>query len=496
MRRLVIVNPPSEFLLDDRVFMSLGPVQIATVARDFAEWRSHVIDLTGHSRRCRLVATAGPAGLEATRGALVGAVSSQPTLAVAHDETCEIEIWANAEAEVAANPADVYGFYAMSCHAAVVTRLHQLVKRCWPRAVTVAGGPHASLAPGDFLRVGFDCVVAAQTGGGGGEVGLLELLRDVTIYGHPRQRVYTSRRGKMSHWNWPDRGLVDWESYEYRLNGERSASIVTQGGCPFVCTFCSHGEGYTDVGRRDHDHVRAELREIRSRFGQRAVMIYDDEVNIDGRRVGGHFDRLCGVLHSEGFLWRAFAKSNIFDARQARLAAASGAVQLCTGAESADPAVKKAILKKSTVEDDSRFVRLCLENGIAPKVFTMVGLQGETRESAGRLKAWLLEMVGLGLRDFDVTVYTPYPGTRPFADPSQFGFRLRRPLEYTRETIIYKGKPGEYRSLVDIYDPATGKTLLTAEEIVALRDEVERDVRAAVARVGGGSGGLRAVDGG
>ena len=492
MRRFVVINPPSEFLLDDRVFMSLGPIQIATVARDFGHWRSLVLDLTGHSRRCGTGRSGSEAAVEAARGALTGAVTSQPGAVVSHGDECEAEIWGHAERVVAATPAEVYGFYAMSCHAAVATRLHRLVKSVWPKAVTVAGGPHASLAPGDFLAEGFDCVVAAQTGGGGGEVGLLDVLRDVEVFGAPRKKIYQSTRGNMGQWNWPDRGLVEWESYEYRLKSERAASMVTQGGCPYSCTFCSHGPGYTKIGYRDPDHVAAELRELRSRFGYRAVMLYDDELNIHK----DHFASLCRVLREGGWLWRGFIKSNLFTAEQARLAAESGAVQFCTGAESADPAIKKAILKKSTVEDDSRFIELCLKYGIAPKVFTMVGLQGETRESVGRLREWLLGMVKIGLRDFDVTVYTPYPGTRPFSDPGAFGFRLRRPLEYTRETIIYKGKPGEYKSLVDVFDVKSGETLLTAEEIVELRDWVERDVRAAVAAAGASGDRLRAIDGG
>ena len=446
--KLAVVIPPATFLIDDRAFLSLGPIQIATVARDFAGWRVEVLDLTGHARRC---------------------------LKINHDDLCEQEVWAHCEAQIAMTPADVYGLYGMSCHVRNCVRLAAMVKKHWPKAVIVAGGPHASMQPDDFLRNGFDAAVVAQTGGGGGELGLMEVLGDVALFGRVRQQKYASFNDpNPARWSWPDRALVDWQSYAYRIDGERAGSIVSQFGCPYVCVFCSHGPGYTKVRYRDLEHVAAELREMRRRFSQRAVMLYDVEVNL--RR--DHFEGLCGVLSDGGWRWRAFIKSNIFTEEHARLAAESGAAEFCTGAESADPDIKKAILKKSTVEHDTNFVEWCWKYGIAAKVFTQVGLPGESRESALRTKDWLLRMARAapaGLFHFDVTVTTPYPGTPIYDAPEKHGLRVVRPLDFAHEEVIYKGKPGEYQSFTETEH-------LRAAEIVALRDEIERDVLAVMGK--------------
>jgi len=91
--------------------------------------------------------------------------------------------------------------------------------------------------------------------------------------------------------------------------------------------------------------------------------------------------------------------------------------------------------------------------------------------------------------DFDCTVITPYPGT-PYHDLAvpneehegvwtytqhQTGDRLHaREVDYTTTADYYKGIPEEgYRSFV--YTDH-----LNGDEIVALRDELENEVRAAL----------------
>ncbi|MDP3769079.1 MAG: radical SAM protein, partial [Dehalococcoidia bacterium] len=299
------------------------------------------------------------------------------------------------------------------------------------------------------------------------------------------------KQASLHRWPWPDRRMIDIMSYDYRLKGEKTATVVTQRGCPYACTFCSHTDFYRKIEYRDPAHVAAELRELRDRWGYRAVMLYDDETNISGQ----HFEALCHELKRGEWVWRGFIKSNLFTAEQAKAAARSGAVQLCTGGESMNAEIKRHIQKKSSVDDDTRFVRLCLENDIAPKIFSMLGLAGETEETAQELEDWLIARARDGLRDADVTVYTPYPGTPMWeafektgsyvALGGKHGLRLVHKTDFAGETTHYKGRQGEYISRVETFDPATGKTLMTAEQIVAARDRVDARFRAEVARLSG-----------
>ena len=481
--RLAVCIPPSTFLPNDRVFPYLGPVQVATAARDLAGWDVRVLDLTGHALRCS--APSSSTENESARGALIGAVSSQRF----EDHTapdCVEEVWRNAEREIAAAPADVYGFYALSCQVHETMRLLDLVRRHWPKARTVLGGPHVAMAPDAAALLGFDHVVADLGGGGGGEAPFLRLLRRISL-GLDVPKIVRAKPGDatLAHWPWPDRSLIDIRSYDYRLLGEKTATIVSQRGCSYGCDFCSHTQFYRRVEFRDIDHVRAELRELRETYGYRAVMLYDDETNL--RR--DHFEALCRALHEGGWIWRCFIKSNLFTDEQARMAAESGAVQLCTGAESANAEIKHNIKKKSTIDDDTRFVQLCLKYSIAPKCFSMLGVAGESRDTAYELRDWLLARVEDGLVDFDVTVMTPYPGTElydalmaagEYKPSSRHGLRLVKRPDFAGSTVHYKTRPGAYVAMTETFDPSTGKVLCTSADLVALRDEVDRDVRAAV----------------
>jgi len=483
--RLAICIPPSVFLPSDRVFPYLGPVQIATAARDIAGWDAHVLDLTGHALRCDRPFASGES--ESARGALVGAVSSQ-SFEDHTDPACVEEVWRNAEREIAAAPADVYGFYALSCQVHETMRLFSIVKQRWPKAKTILGGPHVAMAPDASAQLGFDCVVADLGGGGGGEAPFLRVLRRLSL-GLDIPKIVRAKPGDaaLHRWPWPDRRFIDIHSYDYRLKGEKTATVVTQRGCPYQCSFCSHTDFYRRMEYRDVDHVRAELRELREQYGYHAVMLYDDEVQIHDV----HYQQLCRALREGEWTWRAFIKSNLFTPSQARLAAESGAAQLCTGGETMNADMKRLILKKSTIDDDTRFVHLCIENGIAPKVFTMVGLPGENRETAMELRDWLLARVEDGLVDFDCTVLTPYPGT-PIYDAlmrtgeyiagPRHGLRLMRRPDFAGATVHYKGRSGEYVAMTETFDPSTGAVLSTSAELVALREEIDRDVRAAVVR--------------
>ena len=108
---------------------------------------------------------------------------------------------------------------------------------------------------------------------------------------------------------------------------------------------------------------------------------------------------------------------------------------------------------------------------------------GESRETIMEIHEWLLETRPA---DFDVTIITTYPGT-PYYDEAvpdrsrpgvwvytygKTGDRLYSlDVDYTKVAEYYKGDPdGGYRAYVFTDH-------VTAEQLVELRDFVERDLR-------------------
>lgn len=470
--KIVLVIPPSQFLIDDRAFPFLGPLQIAALGRQQGH-EVRVADLTGFKQR-------NPEVVHANADNVFEDAKKQ-LLSVAFD-------------------ADLVGFYSLAAQHPQVVRLNRAIRDANTKCVTALGGPHANTAPSRCLDDDFDYIVVSDQGGGGGEAGFLKLIEIVTknskrvshlkskenkmrvikdnceIDSSKNERIIkiASRQGvkwENDLWPLPARDLIDLMSYHYYIDGERATSIVSATGCPFACTYCSHWEGYRKLEAKSSEKVREELQLIKKNYGIRAVMFYDDEINLRPDFI----DDFLKMVKEEKIIWRAFFKNgkNLTTESVFEKLAASGCVQMCTGAESADPKILKDIKKGATLEDNTKFVELCVKFGIKPKVFTQVGLPGETHETIQKLRNWLVSMAQIGLSDADVSITTPYEGTPIFETPEKHDiFFNKGELDYSKDIVLYKGVPGEYKSFV-------WHKNLTSNDLVNARQWVEDEFRSA-----------------
>jgi radical SAM superfamily enzyme YgiQ (UPF0313 family) len=181
------------------------------------------------------------------------------------------------------------------------------------------------------------------------------------------------------------------------------------------------------------------------------------------------------MLRDAKITWRAFFKNgkNLTIESIFKLMAESGCVQLCTGAESADPKILRDTKKGATLEDNTNFVKYCVKYGINAKLFTQVGLPGESPETIEALRIWLIQMANEGLADADVSITTPYEGTPLFNNPEKFDIHFDKDkLDYSNDQILYKGTPGEYQSWV-------WHDKLSKEDIVSARQMIEDEFRKA-----------------
>ncbi len=183
------------------------------------------------------------------------------------------------------------------------------------------------------------------------------------------------------------------------------------------------------------------------------------------------------------FRLRGFVKSELFNAEQAAAMYRAGFRWLLCGFEAGDPRILVNIRKRATLDDNTACVETAKAHGLKVKALMSVGHPGEDEKSVLAARDWLIRSEA---DDFDCTVITTYPGT-PYYDEAvphgsmrdvftytqpQTGDRLHsRDIDYTPTADYYKGDPdGGYRSFV--FTDA-----LSSEELVALRDGLERDVR-------------------
>src|SRR5205823_5608509 len=179
------------------------------------------------------------------------------------------------------------------------------------------------------------------------------------------------------------------------------------------------------------------------------------------------------------FRLRAFVKSQLFTDEQARAMYHAGFRWILVGFESGHDRILTNIQKKASLAENTRCMEIAKRHGLKVKALMSLGHPGESRETIAATRDWLLQVRP---EDFDATVITTYPGT-PYFDEAvetapgvwtytypKTGDRLHSiAVDYREVAEYYKGIPGEYTAY-------TYTDHLTAEELVRLRDDLERDV--------------------
>jgi len=456
-----LVTPPSAFLLDERVFMTLGILKVAAVLEQ-AGVQVEMVDLSGV-------------------------------------ENYEDAVRAHARA----SEARVFGVTATTPQMPAVARIRAVLREVRPDATLMLGGPHATLvhaawklerlrgAPGRAtaafrrLLAMFDRLVV-----GDGELAVFHALAPgapaVVDADDPKSALFLTD-ARLTELPFPARHLVDVDSYRYTIDGVRALSLIAQLGCPFACGFCGGRRSpmLRQIRMRTTASIVTEVEHLHETYGVRGFMFYDDELNVNPRMVE-LMEALVRTQERLGaeFRLRGFVKAQLFTDEQAAAMRRAGFRWVLTGFESGSPRILRNINKKATRDDNTRCVEIARRHGLKVKALMSVGHPGETAETIDETRRWLLETRP---DDFDVTIITTYPGT-PYYDeavpdpdaPGVWTYTYRKTgdrlhayeIDYNEVADYYKGDPdGGYRAFVST-------DALSADDLVRLRDGVEREVRA------------------
>jgi len=459
-KSVCLVIPPSTFLLDERVFMTLGILKVAAVL-EVAGIDVSVLDLSGISNYEDLIR------------------------------------------DYCANSGTVYfGVTATTPQLPAASNIMKVIRSEKPNARVILGGPHVTLVNAAFkreLKLGytgraskaltqlersFDTLVA----GDGEEAIFIAIAEDapkVIDADIPSSNLFLSN-AKLTELPLPARHLVDVDSYHYSIDGVRALSMIAQLGCPFACGFCGGRESpfLRRVRTRSSESVVAEMIHLYKSYGTRGFMMYDDELNVNQQMLD-----LMHLIHqaqdqlATDFRLRGFIKSQLFNDVQAEAMFQAGFRWILVGFESGSPRILDNINKRATRDENTRCLEIARRHNLKVKALMSIGHPGESAETVEQTRSWLLETAP---DDFDLTIITTYPGT-PYYDyavPSasipetwvykfdKTGDRLfQEEIDYAQVADYYKGDPnGGYHSFVHT-------DYLTSEELVQLRDDVEKQVR-------------------
>lgn len=449
--KVCLTIPPSGFLIDERVFPSLGVLKVAA-ALEAAGVPVHVHDLSG-------------------RADVEGEV-------LVHLLGCV---------------ADAFGVTATMPQMPAAAAVARTIRSARPDARLILGGPHPTLLQasarngvaraagplGELLAL-FDVVVA-----GDGERAVLEALAPgaprLIDADDPRCPLWLAP-ADLDAAPLPARHLIDIASYRYQIDSVQTQSLIAQLGCPFGCTFCGGRQSpfLRRVRLRGTSSVLAEMRHLFEAYGTRGFMFLDDELNVNPAWPG----LLRGIIDLQRelgveFRLRGLLKSELLTDEQAGLMYEAGFRQVLVGFESGDERILQNIQKRATVADNTRCVETLRRHGIRVKALMSIGHAGETLATVQATERWLMDVRP---DDFDCTIITVYPGT-PYYDRAQLtapgawtytaknGDRLHAAeVDHLRDVNFYKGLPGAYRSYV-------WTDALSSSDLTWLRDAVECKVR-------------------
>jgi anaerobic magnesium-protoporphyrin IX monomethyl ester cyclase len=460
-RSVCLIIPPSAFLLDERVFVSLGVLKVAA-SLEAQRYRVNLLDLSGVENFLAPLEDY----LAGCRDLAIGITTTTPQL-----------------------PA--------------VMRIAATIRRLRPDLRLILGGPHVTLVysakkletkrgvangrghrSAAQLEAAFDVLCS-----GDGELAIFEALKENApklIDGDdPKGGLFLTDQ-MFTESPQPARHLVDLKSYRYSIEGHRATSLIAQLGCPFGCGFCGgrNSKSLRQIRNRSVESILTEVEHLHREHDFTGFMFYDDELNVSKSFVelmNGLSD-LQSRLGAE-FRLRGFVKSELFTLEQATAMFRAGFRWLLCGFEAANERILINIDKRAKLADNDRCVGYAKQAGLKIKALMSCGHPGDSEETVADIRDWLIRNQ---VDDFDCTVITTYPGT-PYYDlavphtterdvwtythPKTKDRLHAREVDYTVCADYYKGDPnGGYRSFV--YTDH-----LSAERLVELRDMVERDVR-------------------
>lgn len=445
--KIHLIIPPSPFLLDEKVFMSLGILKIAAVLEQYYD--VNIIDLSGDK-----------------------------------DYINTIKQYINDDA--------LFGITTTTPQLPNVVEINRILIQHNKRVIL--GGPHVTLINSAYkneknkniigratksmnqLKNEFDTLVC-----GDGELAVFKAINgEKYVDADDVKSDLFLKNEQFDELPFPARHLIDVNSYKFTINGVRGLSLISQLGCPFNCGFCSgrNSPTFRKIRNRSIDNIIKEIDLLYKTYDVRAFMFYDDELNLNSS-IYLLLKELIKYQqqHNVEFLLRGCIKSELFNETQAELMSKAGFKKLLVGFESGSDKILKNINKKSTKAENTRCIEIAKKYGIGIKALMSIGHPGESNETIQETYDWLLSSKP---EEFDVTIITVIPGSKYYDDSvmikegiwkyttngdSLYSIEVDNFTQYE----YYKGIPGNYNSFVYT-------DYITREKLVESRDWLEKSV--------------------
>ncbi|MBI1935273.1 B12-binding domain-containing radical SAM protein [Candidatus Woesearchaeota archaeon] len=317
---------------------------------------------------------------------------------------------------------DIYGVSCTTPHYSIVIKIVAKLKARQSNALVVLGGFHPSVEPERTLRdTKCDIVIRGE-----GEQALLDIVNG------KRDKIVTAPLVEnIDEIPMPAWDLIDMHDYvKMGTNSvigptpnNKEAKILSARGCPFDCAFCAQAAiSKRRMRYKSVQRVIDEIKYVHYTYGVDRVNFFDDTFIVDDRRV----IKLCAGLkeiHDQGILydWHCLTRADRTDPELFRIMKQAGCSQVTYGIETGSQKILDIIQKETTVQENLNAIKIAKAAGIKVRAQMIVGLPGETEETVEETAEFIRQAPA---DSFGMHIFVPLPGGQIWNDPERYNFPI------------------------------------------------------------------------
>ena len=364
---------------------------------------------------------------------------------------------------------DLYGLSATSFGYGTACHIARFLKRNRPGAVVIIGGYHVTCEKDTVQKEEFRSGVPLWDSLciGEGERAIVQIIKDVETK-QLKPEYHYSLEPDLDSLPFPARHLVADQgsnifAYDMHYTENKLSTVISSSrGCPFSCIYCATNSMWDRKTRfRSCENVFAEIQQCIQDFNIREFRFSDELFTIHKQRT----KKLMEYFAQEQIHFKCSTRVDCVDEDMLVMLKQGGCKEIAFGIESADPAVRSVIRKKTTNEQIEKALIFCDKIGIHTRVLLMIGTPGERLETAD-LNIAFLEKVPYTAAS--LSIFKPLPGSASWIYPEKYGIEiLSRDLS---QYNIYLWRKG-------IAEPNTNKDILRILSLPSVEVQIANQMR-------------------
>jgi len=368
---IILISPPSFCVEDDRLEQNLGLAYIASLLIKHG-FSVNIIELTGNK----------------------------------HKDFNEILYQIPLHSKI-------YGISCYSTNYNNVKKIVEYIRRNSFSSYICVGGPHPTAMPQKtYIDLGVDSVVVGE-----GELSMLSIVKNYYNGQKDIGIIPAKIVENLDEFPFPNRTLVDQNSYSRTFHGIKTLSLISSRGCRFRCLHCNSvvmGGANSRVRYRSVKNVINELEYLKT-LGYNTFRFNDDNFADNPFLL-----ELLKKIKEINVCYRIFSRLEHLTENNVRMLRESGCNFISIGLESLNEKNLK-FLGKYNMINHLKNLEIAGKYGITIRSSFMVGLPYDNDESI--LNSF--EKAGkLNFQEFAIYPLIPYPGTPLWSYPKKFGYEI------------------------------------------------------------------------